>query len=45
LFLEVENLHLIASDAAVVATWIALADKSMDENEFASWIRQNVSQA
>jgi hypothetical protein len=28
LFLEVENLHLIASDTAVVATWIALADKA-----------------
>jgi hypothetical protein len=45
LFLEVEILHLIASDAAVVATWIALADKSMAENEFASGLQQNVSQA
>lgn len=41
LFLALNGVTLTASDAAVVTTWVAIADKKMDENEFVSWLRAN----
>lgn len=42
LFLQMNGLDFVASDNAVVTTWLALADKGMDENEFVAWLRANV---
>jgi death on curing protein len=42
LFLYLNGFDLTASDAEIVSTWVALADKNMDENEFVSWLRKKV---
>jgi death-on-curing protein len=42
LFLELNGFRFTATDAAVVTTWLALADGSMDENELVAWLRHNV---
>jgi death on curing protein len=42
LFLALNGADLIASDAAIVQTWLALASGTMDENEFVAWLRENV---
>jgi death-on-curing protein len=43
LFLSLNGLELTASDSDVVATWLALAAGTMDESQFATWLRDNVS--
>jgi death-on-curing protein len=45
LFLDLNGLQLTASDAEVVTTWLALADKTMSESEFVAWLRDNVAAA
>jgi death-on-curing protein len=42
LFLALNGADLIAPDAAIVQTWLALASGTMDENEFVAWLRENV---
>lgn len=42
LFLALNGADLIASDAAIVQTWLALASGTMDENEVVAWLRENV---
>ncbi len=42
-FLSLNGLELTASDGDVVATWLALAAGAMDESQFATWLRGNVS--
>jgi death on curing protein len=42
LFLYLNGFDLTASDAEIVSTWVALAYKNMDENEFVSWLRKKV---
>ena len=42
LFLYLNGFELMASDAEIVNTWFALADKKMDENEFLAWLRKKV---
>jgi death-on-curing protein len=45
LFLDLNGLELTASDAEVVTTWLALADKTMGEKEFVAWLRGKVAAA
>jgi prophage maintenance system killer protein len=45
MFLELNGLRLTATDAAVVTTWLALADGSMGENELVAWLRDHVVSA
>jgi death-on-curing protein len=45
LFLDLNGFQLTASDAEIVTIWLALADKSVDENEFAAWLRAKVTSA
>jgi death-on-curing protein len=45
LFLHLNGFQLTASDAEFVTTWLALADKSMDESEFIAWLRANTAPA
>ena len=43
LFLALNGLDLTASDADLVATWLALAAGTLDEDRFAAWLRENVA--
>ena len=42
LFLELNGYKLIADDADVVTTWLALADGSIDEKVLAIWIGERI---
>jgi death-on-curing protein len=42
-FLALNGLELTASDDDVVATWLALAAGAIDESQFGTWLRDNVS--
>lgn len=43
LFLSLNGLDLTASDADVVATWLALAAGTLGESRFATWLRRNAA--
>ena len=43
LFLALNGLDLTASDEDIVTAWLALAAGAIDENQFAAWLRENVS--
>ena len=42
LFLALNGADLIASDADIVQTWLALAGGGIDENAFVAWLRKHV---
>ena len=39
LFLGLNGVALLADDASVVLTWLAIADGTMSEDEIAEWLR------
>jgi death-on-curing protein len=43
LFLELNGFELVADDAACVLTMLAVAQGSMSEEEFASWVRGHMA--
>jgi death-on-curing protein len=43
LFMERNGFRLLASDTVIVATWTALAEGRMKEEELAAWLRENAA--
>jgi len=43
-FLEINGLRMIAGEADVAETVLALADGAVDEAAFADWVRRNVAE-